>query len=184
MKVTIASKNAAAAVGYMLIAGDVTSAPTQAADAISIAGKRSVTETWDATAPSEIPLNLLWIKEFTAGNWQLGDAPIAFKFDAISDTAGVRNSALLAIALFPNPTSNKWNISAQRTIKNAAIYNLLGRQVMALEMNKNSESISISNAASGIYVIKDTVRNAIGTAKFIKEEGFFLKKNYNVKINF
>jgi hypothetical protein len=106
LKVTIASKNAAA-LGYMLIAGDATSAATQLGDAISIAGKRSVTETWDATAPSDIPLNLLWIKEFTAGNWQLGDALIAFKFDAISDTAGARNSALLAIVLFPNPTSNK-----------------------------------------------------------------------------
>ena len=75
-------------------------------------------------------------------------------------------------------------VSAQRTIKNAAIYNLLGRQVMALEMNKNSESISISNAVSGIYLIKYTIRNAIGTAKFIKEEGFFFKIIITFKLIF
>jgi hypothetical protein len=55
---------------------------------------------------------------------------------------------------------------------------------MALEMNKNSESISISNAASGIYLIKYTIRNAIDTAKFIKEEGFFFKIIITFKLTF
>jgi len=51
-------------------------------------------------------------------------------------------------------------------------------------MNKNSESISISNAASGIYLIKYTIRNAIDTAKFIKEEGFFFKIIITFKLTF
>ena len=71
--------------------------------------------------------------------------------------------------MHPNPTASKLNISAQSFIKNAAIYNVLGKQVMRLEMNKNSESIDVSKLASAIYLIKYTIDNTIGTAKFIKE---------------
>jgi hypothetical protein len=54
-------------------------------------------------------------------------------------------------------------------IKNAVIYNILGKQVMNLSINKNSESINVSNLASGMYLIKYTTESAIGTAKFIKK---------------
>ena len=40
---------------------------------------------------------------------------------------------------------------------------------MSLEINKNSESIDVSSLASGIYLIKYSIDNAIGTAKFIKQ---------------
>ena len=79
-----------------------------------------------------------------------------------------KNNALNA-SLYPNPTSNTLNISAQSTINTAAIYNILGKQVMRLKINKNSESIDVSGLSSGIYLIRYTSGDAIGTAKFIKE---------------
>ena len=84
-------------------------------------------------------------------------------------TASVNNNALLNISMYPNPTSSRLTISAQSTIKSAAIYNLLGKEVINLEINKNSESIDVSNLSSGMYLIKYTIENATGTAKFIKE---------------
>ena len=88
--------------------------------------------------------------------------------DAIA-TAGISDNKLLKISMYPNPTSSRLTISAQSTIKSAAIYNLLGKEVMNLEINKNSESIDVSNLASGMYLIKYRIDNAIGTAKFIKQ---------------
>ena len=84
-------------------------------------------------------------------------------------TAGISDNKLLNISMYPNPTSSRLTISAQSTIKSAAIYNLLGKEVMNLEINKNSESIDVSNLASGMYLIKYSIDNAIGTAKFIKQ---------------
>ena len=84
-------------------------------------------------------------------------------------TASIDKNNLLEISIYPNPASNRLNISAQSTIKSAAIYNLLGKEVMNLEINKNSESIDVSNLASGMYLIKYSIDNAIGTAKFIKQ---------------
>jgi endoglucanase len=87
----------------------------------------------------------------------------------VAGTASVSDNELLSITMYPNPTSSKLNISAPNTIKSAAIYNILGKQVMRLNINKNSDSIDVSNLCSGMYLIKYTIGNAVGTAKFIKQ---------------
>ena len=84
-------------------------------------------------------------------------------------TAGVSDNELLNVSMYPNPTADRLNISASNTIKNASIFNILGKKVMSLEINKNSKSIDVSSLASGIYLIKYQLDNATGTAKFIKE---------------
>ena len=168
MKVTIESNNDDA-VDFILIPGDVTGSPTQSDVDESIAGKMSITLTWPETAPTDVVFNLLWSKLSTAGNWQLGDAPTTFKFDATCATASIDDKLLVSFSMYPNPASNSLNISASSMIKNAVIYNILGKQVMNLSINKNSESINVSNLASGMYLIKYTTESAIGTAKFIKK---------------
>ena len=168
MKVTIESNNEDA-VDSMLIPGDVTGSPTQSAVDSSVAGKMSITLTWAETAPTDVTLNLLWSKVSTEGNWQLGEAPTTFKFDATCATAGIDDKLLVSFSMYPNPASSSLNISASSMIKNAVIYNILGKQVMNLSINKNSESINVSNLASGMYLIKYTTESAFGTAKFIKK---------------
>ena len=102
-----------------------------------------------------------------------GSANFTFYIDDVvlfnSATAGVNDNALSNVSMFPNPTSNRLNITAQNMIKSAAIYNLLGKQVMSLEINKNNESIDVSNLSSGIYLIKCSINSVFATAKFIKE---------------
>ena len=168
MKVTIESNNEDA-VDFMLIPGDVTGSPTQSAVDESVAGKMSITLTWAETAPTDVALNILWSKVSTEGNWQLGDAPTTFKFDATCATASIDDKLLVSFSMYPNPASSSLNISASSMIKNAVIYNILGKQVMNLSINKNNESINVSNLASGMYLIKYTTESAIGTAKFIKK---------------
>jgi hypothetical protein len=40
---------------------------------------------------------------------------------------------------------------------------------MSIEVNKNTESIDVSNLPSGVYLIRYNVDNAVGTAKFVKQ---------------
>jgi hypothetical protein len=84
-------------------------------------------------------------------------------------TASVDNNDLLGFSMYPNPASNRLNISAKETIQNADIFNVLGKKVMSLDINKSSESIDVSNLNSGIYLIKYNVNGTTGTAKFIKQ---------------
>ena len=109
-------------------------------------------------------------------NGTLGDgsATSTFYFDDIiqaapDTTAGVEDNNTLNVSLYPNPTSSSLHLSAPNRIKSVAIYNLLGKEVISLKINKNSESIDVSNLASGIYIIKYSIDNAFSTAKFIKE---------------
>ena len=84
-------------------------------------------------------------------------------------TAGVDNNELLGFSMYPNPVNNRLNISAKETIKNADIFNVLGRKVMSVNINKTSDAIDVSNLASGVYLIKYNVNDKVGTAKFIKQ---------------
>jgi hypothetical protein len=84
-------------------------------------------------------------------------------------SAGIENNILLGFSMYPNPAANSLNISAKEAIQNATIYNVLGKKVMSLNINKSSESIDISNLTSGIYFLKYNVNDKVGTAKFIKQ---------------
>ena len=84
-------------------------------------------------------------------------------------TANITDNVLLNVSIYPNPTTSRLIISAPNTIKSAAIYNILGKQVLSLNINKNSESVDVSNLATGMYLIKYSIDNAVGTAKFIKQ---------------
>ena len=83
-------------------------------------------------------------------------------------TASVEDN-LFNVSLYPNPASNRLNISAANTIQNAEIYNVLGKKVMSVNINKANGSIDVSNLSSGIYLIKYNVNDKVGTAKFIKQ---------------
>jgi hypothetical protein len=110
---------------------------------------------------------------FDLGTMGDGSANYTFYMDDImlsnSATASIIDNDLVSVKMYPNPTTNTLNISAVNTIKNAQIYNVLGKKVMSLNINKTSESIDVSTLASGIYLIKYQVNNSVGTSKFIKQ---------------
>ena len=118
----------------------------------------SITYIVSSISDTEMTLDL----NYGTGFWR-------FLFTKETATASVIDNSLTKVSLYPNPTSNRLNISAAGTIKNAEIYNLLGKRVMSLNINNTSESIDVSNLSSGIYLIKYEVNNAVGTSKFIKK---------------
>ena len=76
---------------------------------------------------------------------------------------------LAKVSLYPNPTTNFINISSEKDIQKAIVYNVLGKLVKSLNINQKSKNIDVSNLNSGIYLIKYVVDNKVGTAKFIKQ---------------
>jgi hypothetical protein len=84
-------------------------------------------------------------------------------------TASVDKDNLLNVSLSPSPATNELRISAQDVIKNVTIYNVLGKTVVNAKINKKEDIINVSSLNTGIYILKYTVNNAVGTMKFIKE---------------
>jgi hypothetical protein len=86
-----------------------------------------------------------------------------------SATAGVDKDNLLNVSVSPSPAANDLRISAQDIIENVTIYNVLGKRVVNSNINKKEDVIDVSSLNTGIYILKYTINNAVGTIKFIKE---------------
>lgn len=87
----------------------------------------------------------------------------------VEGTASVDKNNLLNVSLYPSPASNNLKISAQSTIEKVSIYNVLGKKVKSVVINKTEDTIDVSTLNTGIYILKYTVDNKVGTLKFIKE---------------
>ena len=79
------------------------------------------------------------------------------------------NNNTLNVNLYPSPAQNELTISAENTIQNASIYNVLGRKVQSYTVNARSKKLDISALSTGIYILKYTANNAVGSMKFVKE---------------
>lgn len=80
-----------------------------------------------------------------------------------------KNFNFANVSLYPNPTKGQLNISASESIEKASVYNILGKELKNVTINETSGTIDVSNLNSGVYFVKYTINNAVGTAKFIKE---------------
>jgi hypothetical protein len=84
-------------------------------------------------------------------------------------TAVVDRDNLLNVSVSPSPAKNDLKISALDIIKEVTIYNVLGKKVKSAAINKIEGVIDVSTLNTGIYILKYTVNNTVGTMKFIKE---------------
>ncbi len=73
------------------------------------------------------------------------------------------------ITLYPNPTKDILNFTLSESISATAyeIYNLLGEKVSYGDLNTNS--ISVSNLANSVYIVKINTSEGVLISKFIKE---------------
>lgn len=70
---------------------------------------------------------------------------------------------------YPNPVKNVLNLSYTQNISDVAVFNLIGQQVIAKNVNSNSGQIDMSGLAAGTYMVKVTADNQVKTIKVIKE---------------
>ena len=85
------------------------------------------------------------------------------------DTASIDKNNLSNVSLYPSPAQNELTISAENTIQNVTVYNVLGRKVQSFNVNATSKKIDVSFLSTGIYILKYTANNVVGSMKFIKE---------------
>ena len=73
-----------------------------------------------------------------------------------------------SLIVTPNPTQNILNFQTQETIKEIAVYDLLGKKVAVNQVSTNS--VDVSNLAHGVYIVKviNDIDRSFST-KFIKK---------------
>lgn len=70
---------------------------------------------------------------------------------------------------YPNPVKDVLNVSFNQNISNLTVYNLLGQQVLFMNMNASKGQVDMSALATGTYLVKVNTENGLKTIKVIKE---------------
>lgn len=70
---------------------------------------------------------------------------------------------------YPNPVKDVLNLSSAQNIFDVAVYNLLGQQVLLLNLNANKGQVNMSSLTSGTYLVKVNTEKGVKTIKVIKE---------------
>ncbi len=74
----------------------------------------------------------------------------------------------ISFSIVPNPAKEILTISSQKSIENVSIYTLQG-QKMDVTFSKNSNSLTVSHLASGMYIAWIKTSNGVGTQLFTKQ---------------
>ncbi|WP_299124901.1 T9SS type A sorting domain-containing protein [uncultured Winogradskyella sp.] len=70
--------------------------------------------------------------------------------------------------VFPNPTTNAWNLKSNNDITSVEVHDILGKRVLALQPNLSEFTINASELNDGIYLAKITTANGTKTVKLVK----------------
>jgi hypothetical protein len=79
------------------------------------------------------------------------------------------NNTIEGFVYYPNPAGSTLNLSAQDTIENVVIYNMLGQKVLDQNVNAPTSELNVSNLATGAYILQVSVNGQIGTYKILKK---------------
>lgn len=88
----------------------------------------------------------------------------------VTVTLGDREFDAAAFTYYPNPVKDVLNISYSSDITSVTVYNLLGQQVMAKELNAATGTIDMSVLQDGTYIVNVTSGNIVKTIKVIKKQ--------------
>ncbi|WP_432670620.1 fibronectin type III domain-containing protein [Flavobacterium sp. SM2513] len=87
-------------------------------------------------------------------------------FDSVLSNVDFDTNSFVA---FPNPVKDVLNVSFNQNISVVTIYNLLGQQVLLMNINTNKGQVNMSSLATGTYLVKVNTENGVKTIKVVKE---------------
>ncbi len=97
-------------------------------------------------------VTMVWIKN--------GDtcesAPTNTVCETVNGLALISPNRIKQYSIYPNPANNWLNIESEEEIRSIRIYNLLGEEVLKLEIGNLDYQVDVSRLQSGIYYVKVT----------------------------
>lgn len=86
--------------------------------------------------------------------------------DSVLRTSEIKE---MDITYYPNPVDNQLTISANQSIRDLSIINLMGQLVYETKVNDFTAQVDVSRLASGTYIVKATTENGNHTFKIVKQ---------------
>lgn len=103
--------------------------------------------------------------------WEFGNnADLNFQVSAYSATLSVGDLDIDSnFTFYPNPVKDTFTLTAQNTIEQVTVFNMLGQAVLKLAPNATSSDVDMSSLNSGTYFAQVTVNNVVKTVKVVKQ---------------
>ncbi|WP_168710264.1 T9SS type A sorting domain-containing protein [Flavobacterium sangjuense] len=98
-----------------------------------------------------------------------GWGPVFRNVISVQTTLGTSDFDLQHVVLYPNPVKEVLTIAGSTKINAVSMYNFLGQEVLAKNLNYNEGTIDVSNLSPGTYLVKVTADDVVKTLKVIKE---------------
>ena len=106
-----------------------------------------------------------------ARTWEYNnDATGTWRISAYDANAGIGDFESGAFRHYPNPVKDVLNLSSVNEISSVAVYNMLGQQVLAKEVNAAETTVDMSKLADGAYIVNVTAGNSVKTIKVVKKQ--------------
>jgi len=139
------------------------------ANLISNTGIQSLTQYWsnDPTiaAVYENHNNIKKVTSTITGSFTAKKYSITV-IEILDATASVGDNTLIDAAMYPNPVKNILHVSANETIKNIAVFDMAGKQILAVK--NPSQQVDVSNLKPSLYIIRIETAKGFSTKKLIK----------------
>jgi len=82
-------------------------------------------------------------------------------------SVGIENNSSIGIMIYPNPSNDFLNVSANENIINISAVNIAGKTVLNSNINAKSYKVDLSDLAKGVYMFNITTENNTATKKVI-----------------
>ncbi|MGB1038548.1 MAG: T9SS type A sorting domain-containing protein [Bacteroidia bacterium] len=83
-------------------------------------------------------------------------------------TLSVMKVENLKLTLYPNPASNKLQVSSDVVVEKVIIMNGMGQDVLTIPMHSKTKTIQVGQLPAGMYFVKINQSNTQFISKFIK----------------
>ncbi len=87
-------------------------------------------------------------------------------FKVTADVLGVNDAVFQGFNYFV--ANNQLNLSANTSMENVALYNMLGQQVVSQKLNNNNETVELSGLQSGVYIATVSIDGTSKSFKIVK----------------
>lgn len=102
--------------------------------------------------------------------WLNASNPVgAFRLSAFDASLSSGDFGKSKFKYYPNPVTDVLNLSHAEEIKTAAVFNLLGQQILERKINANEAQLDLVSLPKGAYVVKVTAASGTSSIKIIKE---------------
>ncbi len=89
-------------------------------------------------------------------------------FSVVEPTLGTQQFGKMAVAAYPNPSKDKWNINANQAIESILLFDVTGKQIQALQPDNAAAVIDATTLSAGVYFANVTTQTGSKTIKLVK----------------